>query len=232
MTNTTHDIGTVDDGFHEIHLSGKQLVFLFMATTVVSVVIFLLGVMVGRGVPVQRQTSDALTDPTVVAAAAPAPLAPSQSTPPPPVADAEPAASEPPPPAPETDELSYKKRLEGEASTADRLKPRAASTPAPARAAKPAPRAPEPTATAGTALVGTPQAGTWVVQVHALRDRTVANGIVQRLIAKNYPAFLVASGPPTGTYKVHVGRFKDREQAARVVERLKNEEQFNSWITQ
>jgi len=39
-----------EDGFHEIHLSGKQLVFLFMATTIVSVVIFLCGVLVGRGV--------------------------------------------------------------------------------------------------------------------------------------------------------------------------------------
>src|SRR5918993_5349545 len=40
-----------DEGFHEIQLNGKQLVFLFMAATVVSVVIFLCGVMVGRGVP-------------------------------------------------------------------------------------------------------------------------------------------------------------------------------------
>ena len=39
-----------DEGFHEIQLNGKQLVFLFMAATVVSVVIFLCGVMVGRGV--------------------------------------------------------------------------------------------------------------------------------------------------------------------------------------
>ena len=39
-----------EEGFHEIQLSGKQLVFLFMATTVVSVVIFLCGVLVGRGV--------------------------------------------------------------------------------------------------------------------------------------------------------------------------------------
>ena len=40
-----------DDGFSEIQLSGKQLVFLFMATTVIAVVIFLCGVLVGRGVP-------------------------------------------------------------------------------------------------------------------------------------------------------------------------------------
>ena len=39
-----------DEGFHEIQLSGKQLVFLFMATTIVAVVIFLCGVQVGRNV--------------------------------------------------------------------------------------------------------------------------------------------------------------------------------------
>ena len=43
-----------DEGFHEIQLNGKQLVFLFMAATVVSVVIFLCGVMVGRGVRAER----------------------------------------------------------------------------------------------------------------------------------------------------------------------------------
>ena len=42
---TTHD-----DAFREIQLSGKQLVFLFMATTVVFIVIFLCGILVGRGV--------------------------------------------------------------------------------------------------------------------------------------------------------------------------------------
>ena len=42
-----------DEGFHEIELKGKQLVFLFMAATVVAVVIFLCGVMVGRGVAIR-----------------------------------------------------------------------------------------------------------------------------------------------------------------------------------
>ena len=44
-----------DDAFHEIQLNGKQLVFLFMAATVVSVVIFLCGVLVGRGVRSDRE---------------------------------------------------------------------------------------------------------------------------------------------------------------------------------
>jgi cell division septation protein DedD len=48
-----------DDGFHEIQLNGKQLVFLFMAATVVSVVIFLCGVLVGRGVRTERTVAQA-----------------------------------------------------------------------------------------------------------------------------------------------------------------------------
>ena len=45
-----------DSGIREIQLSGKQLVFLFMASVVLIVSVFLLGVSVGRGVHgVQRR---------------------------------------------------------------------------------------------------------------------------------------------------------------------------------
>ena len=47
-----------DEGFREIQLNGKQLVFLFMAVTVVSVVIFLCGVLVGRGVVRAQQIGE------------------------------------------------------------------------------------------------------------------------------------------------------------------------------
>src|SRR5688500_2754364 len=55
-----------DQGFREIQLSGKQLVFLFMASVVVAVGVFLLGVSVGRGVrqtagPAGTQMADAST---------------------------------------------------------------------------------------------------------------------------------------------------------------------------
>jgi len=62
-----------DEGVHEIQLNGKQLVFMFMAVTVVAVVIFLCGVMVGRGVraphtlEASEQTTETTVDPTVVA---------------------------------------------------------------------------------------------------------------------------------------------------------------------
>ena len=55
---------TTDDGFHEIQLNGKQLVFLFMAATVVSVVIFLCGVLVGRGVRAERTVAQSLRSTT------------------------------------------------------------------------------------------------------------------------------------------------------------------------
>ncbi|MFN7977084.1 MAG: SPOR domain-containing protein [Vicinamibacterales bacterium] len=70
-------MASADDDVREIQLSGKQLVFLFMAVTVVSVVIFLCGVLVGRGVQlhpaaVAEQGSaaptDVVPDPTAPAA--------------------------------------------------------------------------------------------------------------------------------------------------------------------
>lgn len=55
-----------DDAFHEIQLNGKQLVFMFMAVTVVSVVIFLCGVLVGRGVRVERTRAAEFAEPSAV----------------------------------------------------------------------------------------------------------------------------------------------------------------------
>ena len=226
MADATHDIQ--DDGFHEIHLSGKQLVFLFMATTVVSVVIFLCGVLVGRGVRAEQGPESLLGDPVEASSTAPAasPYTSAQS----PQVAAEPPA---PPAESEDDALRYAQRLQDETVPAETLKP---APPAPAPGPEPAParsrRAqPETPAAEPAAASAGAQPGTWVVQVHALRDRGVANGIVQRLARKGYPAFLVASGPPAGIYRVHVGRYRERAEAERIVERLKKEEQFKPWIT-
>src|SRR5688500_20144033 len=77
---------TTDDAFHEIQLNGKQLVFMFMAVTVVAVVIFLCGVMVGRGVRAPRATEladsaiETSLDPTASVAPAPSSTAGSSSS--------------------------------------------------------------------------------------------------------------------------------------------------------
>lgn len=247
MADNIHNAS--DDGFHEIQLSGKQLVFLFMATTVVSVVIFLCGVLVGRGVRAER-IGDVRDS---AAAGAPAPT----DT----VADAGPPAAEPPsPPAEGETPLSYKARLESDKPAAETLKP-AAETPRPApEKTKPAPETPRPapetprpapaealrppadTGKPATALPAPPprpvasaraSRDTWVVQIVALRDRGTASSIVQRLSGKGYPAFVVnpAAGAPAPVFKVQVGRYADRDEAEQVKRRLEKEEQFKPWIS-
>ena len=127
-----------DDGFHEIQLNGKQLVFLFMAATVVSVVIFLCGVLVGRGVRVER--GSVLADASL-SAAVPEPAAQQPAaTPTPPGSD--PTAVAPPPPV---DDLSYFSRLESETPPAEALKEPPAKAPAAAERTRPAEsRTPKP----------------------------------------------------------------------------------------
>src|SRR5260221_9727678 len=106
-----------DDGFHEIQLNGKQLVFLFMAATVVSVVIFLCGVLVGRGVRAERGgvAENAATTSAVDTSPQPAPAPPAQLP-----AGSDPTAAAAPPPV---DDLSYFNRLEKSKAPAEQLKP-------------------------------------------------------------------------------------------------------------
>jgi DedD protein len=234
-----------DDGFHEIQLSGKQLVFLFMATTVISVVIFICGVLVGRTVHTGTvSAADAATAATGAATVA-------QSTAPP--------AVDPPAPAAEGT-LSYPKRLDADKPPTEELKPagetkKAEPVPAPSQpasqpapvveapppapapvatpAATPAPVAAKPAAPAipAPATAGA-RPGTWAVQVAALTDRAAAAAVVQRLSGKGYPAFVVtpAAGAPVQSYKVQVGRYSERSEAEQIAGRLKKEEQFQPWI--
>ena len=113
---------------HEIQLNGKQLVFMFMAATVVSVVIFLCGVMVGRGV--RQPLTDALT---ANAAALPDSAAPSET---PSLRLTQPVE---PAPAPDREALTYGS-LEATVPGDEPLRPAATPRPAvaPAVADKPA----------------------------------------------------------------------------------------------
>jgi cell division septation protein DedD len=211
----SHD--TAEDGFHEIQLSGKQLVFLFIVTTSVLVAVFLCGVLVGRGARSPRGEEPA----AVAAAEQPGP-------------DAAPPAAAPPTPAAEAaDELSYHKRLQGEGAAAETIKPRPADTPDPPAAEPPPPAAARPTASQRSDVPSAGRPGMWVVQVIATRDETVAGTVVKRLTGKGYPAFLVnpAAGAAQPFYKVHVGRYNDRREAEQVSLRIKKEEQFQPWIS-
>jgi DedD protein len=240
VTDLSHDAG--EDAFHEIQLSGKQLVFLFMVTTVISVVIFLCGVLVGRGVHAEQANAGATAATTgqnePVSAAGPGATdrTPSPSvTPPAPPAEGQPQLSYPntlqsaKPPAEDLRAPAAESKKTAEATTS------AAAAPAPQPEVRTPPAASAPPAAAPTpaaASTGASKSGVWAVQVVALTDRAAANQVVQRLSAKGYPAFLVnpQAGAPVQNYKVQVGRFADRAEAEQVKTRLKKEEQFEPWI--
>lgn len=220
MSELSHD--TAEDGFHEIQLSGKQLVFLFILVTFASVVIFLCGVLVGRGARAVRGE-----EPAEISAEVTTPASPQA------VPGSGPPAAEPPAPAPEADELSYHKRLQGADAPKDELKAPASAVATPPSPAQPAPALKTGAAPPPAAAPAAGRTGAWVVQVVALQDRAVATSLVTRLNGKGYPAFLVttAAGSVPRMYKVQVGRYNDKREAEQIRQRLEKEEQFKPWIS-
>lgn len=225
---------TTDDGFHEIQLNGKQLVFLFMAVTVVSVVIFLCGVLVGQGV----RTGTEVQASEVAPGADPIVAEPTGSAP----SGADAAAP------PSQERLTYPDTLGDRDS-----KPAPLSEPAPSRtpsarsesadlpepepaAARPA-RTPAPsttsapTAPAPSSVAGEPVGRGYAIQVAALRERAEAEAMVRRLTGKGYAAYLLApaAGAPS-MYRVRIGKFEAQREAQRVAGRLQKEEKFKPWI--
>jgi cell division protein FtsN len=221
-----------DEGFREIQLNGKQLVFLFMAATVVSVLIFLFGVMVGRGA---KPSSAGVAGAEIAADAAAPPADPSPS----PSASSAPPSGTALPPAP-ADELTYPDRLQRNTPVQETLKP-----PAPVQdsaghhAPAPTPPPPDIPAAVSTPLVKSaqgvvsePPGPGYVVQVAAPQDRQAAETLAKQLIAKGYPAFVMdpMKGAPKQLYRVRVGKYKNRKEAEEVASRLEKVEGFAPWI--
>ena len=233
MAGVTHD-----DGFHEIQLNGKQLVFLFMAVTVVSVVIFLCGVLVGRGVRLDGGVSAA----TATVEGGPG------EVPPPPVDATSPSGT------PGTAEagISYPETLSKATAPNDKLQPPSeapapkaeplaeppAAAPAPAaesKEAKAKPPTPAPAEKKAEAppnpALAEPQGPGMAVQVSAFRVRGEAEALATRLVGKGYKAYVVSPAPGApALFRVRVGKFKEQREADRISQKLKKEEQFDPWI--
>lgn len=201
---------THEDGFREIQLSGKQLVFYCMAALVFIVVVFLMGVQVGRGVLAQRG----------VPGAGDAGAFARDTEPPPPPASVSQGST----PVTAGEKLSYAERLSSPDPPAERMK-KVDDASASARTSSAEPRR-DPAATPGE-----PAGSGFEIQVGALRERALADSIAKRLVAKGYPAYVVppAKGTPD-PYRVRVGRYKDRREADTVAAKLQKEEQFKPWV--
>ena len=229
-----------DEGFHEIQLNGKQLVFLFMAATVVSVVIFLCGVLVGRGV--RSQLGGVADTSTAGTVAETMPTTQAEAPAPAPAPGSDPTKATPP----AAEELSYFNRLEKQTAPAEQLKPApergvqppaaapaaAVHTPPPAPAKEPV-RAPSPAAAPAVAPASSEPSGQgFAVQIAALNVRSEADAIAKRLSSKGYAAYVLtpANGTPS-VFRVRVGKFNTRREAETVAARLQKEEQFKPWVT-
>lgn len=200
-----------DDGaYYEVQLNNKQLVFFFMATLAIAVVVFLCGVMVGRGVRdatlAAAQNDIAATSKTTAPEAKPA------------VAQSEP-------------KLDYAERLENDQERHE-LEPVSSESPetvarsTPRSKAPPPPPPPKPRAT----TLGASE-GAFTIQVVALKTEDAAKSLLNRLKQKNYRAYLEAGGE-AGLHRVRVGRFPTRAEAEKVAQKLRDEEKFKPYITQ
>ena len=204
-----------DDGIHEISLNGKTLVFIFMATTVLLVVTFLLGVMVGRGardlqgMNPEVLIGDALEEDLVEEfEVAPEVVLPGDET-------------------VQMGDLSYPGRLtspdviqesvnpdsdlieevrpsEDESSITEQLPLRSSSL--------------------ESVKVG------FTVQVTAVRNREDAEAMLEQLRSDDYPAYLLEPDASAEFYRVRVGRNLDQKEADDMRRRLE-EAQFPAWVT-
>ena len=200
-----------DDGaYYEVQLNNKQLVFFFMATLAIAVVVFLCGVMVGRGV---RDATLATVSNDIAAGT----LTPS--------AEETPPSTEKPKP-----KLDYPDRLET-GSVQNKLESVKSESPETTlRKTRPKPAQPKPAPVRRAVTLGGSQ-GAFAVQVVALKTEDAARSLLSRLQNKNYRAYLEAGGE-AGLHRVRVGRFSTRAEAEKVVQKLRDEERFKPYITQ
>jgi DedD protein len=220
-----------DEGFHEIQLGKKQLLFVFMAAALLAVVIFSLGVWVGQGVrhPETEVAADVTPD-------SPAPITPdatklapneldyaarlSDGKTAPAAGTATPPQTKPvePPTPPETEPAPEPKS----APPADKKAAPRSAAPVPEEKPAPAVNTPPPPPA---------KAGSVTLQVGAFNDKNTAEKLVTRLKTKGYAAYVfTAPGVPYG-YKVRVGPLADKAEADKVSARLKKEEGFSPFIT-
>jgi DedD protein len=211
-----------DQDFHEIQLSGKQLLFGFISAVVLLVVIFLLGVSVGRGVRTDEagaaQAAAAAPSDTVVSATPPPATTPQPGDlnyqqvlkgAPPPVStppDVQPPASPPsaaanPPASGAGDPQKPSPAPATPPGDAGKAAATAQSTPPPATDKKPAP----------------PAGGAWYAQLGAYGTERAAESVMKDATAKGFKPTVSPYGQ---FFRVRIGPFATQAEAEREKARL------------
>jgi DedD protein len=220
-----------DDGFHEIQLNGKQLVFLGIATTLVSVVIFLCGVLVGRGVKpldtvAQAAGPQAFDTPLVTSSpsVAPGAISTPSPAPPPPSTPAPTGATAAVAGAAATDGDTEPTPLGDDPDASPVPAPAAAATAAPA-SAKPAAVEPKATAKVETPKPAAKPAPVQAAVVPPAVKPPVKPAAVPAPVAPKptpAPTAVATTAPATagGKIAVQVGAFNTRREADALAKRL------------
>ncbi len=206
-----------DSGYYEVQLNNKQLIAFFVGTLAIAVVVFLCGVMIGRGV---RDATLAASQNEISSGIS---------------SDVEERSSS----FRDAPQLDYAERLEGE-SVQQALQPVTSESPE-MTLAQVAQKNTKPVneevnealsvkELPENALLGYNK-GVFTIQVVALKTEDAAHSLLSRLQQKNYRAYLEA-GMDAGLHRVRVGRFETRAEAEKVVQKLRDEEKFRPYITQ
>jgi len=186
--------------------SAKQLVFLSMTAAVVAVIVFLCGVLVGRGVPVRRPLGATAAAELGNGGAVDLGVAGNPTE-----IDGSPL-----------DDLSYFSRLHS-------VEPAPETLEATTETQRDGEDGLGVTFLEALVLSGD---GDFAVQVTALRGADEAADVAAGLVEKGYPAFVVdpTPGTPVAVHRVRVGPYTDRTDADHIRDRLEIEEQFKPWV--
>jgi cell division septation protein DedD len=242
---------------YDIQLTNKQLIFYFLAGATGLILAFLAGVMVGKGVD-SSKTGEARNgrsvreEPVVAVNEEPSPLPTGSPERIDNLTYAQRLGSEKPP-----EDTLQAGRAMGTASVTPTPASRPSAAPGPSGSPKPAaalaaspivitaPRiTPTPVATAKATPTPKPAPtpkptpapklgapGTLTIQVGAYKDKASADGVMNRLKAKGYHAYVVApAGTGAGLFGVRVGAFTARVDAERIKSRLEEREKFKPYI--
>ncbi|HSP06988.1 MAG TPA: SPOR domain-containing protein [Acidobacteriota bacterium] len=239
-----------EKSYYEIQLDNKQLILVFLAGVTVCVLVFILGVMVGKGKKEAEMVSASRNEIT------PVKPQPDLSQP----QEIQPAAEQAKTPADQGTHKNKKGEPAGQQQVAatqpskgdgmvyddlDKTDKEAPLTPKPQPAAPAkqttadalkdvASKTQEPPAeTAPPDNNASKNGGTrYTVQVMATGSKEKAEQQLNYLKSKGYTAFMSeeTTGSGSNVYKVRVGKFADSESAKKIATRLKEELKLETWV--
>lgn len=236
-----------EKSYYEIQLDNKQLILVFLAGVTVCVLIFILGVLVGKG---KKETEMALaghngmTTPKMVQPETRMPQEPSVATDEPKTDKQDKQQDKKNKKAKDDakngsgQEYSFYDLDKPESKNTQLMKPDAAKKPEqnttkvtePAKTdgqMKPAGKPVEQVAPAATTDDSSDTGQKFTVQVMATASKDKAQQQLAALKAKGYTAFMDEDG---SVYKVRVGRFKDSDSAKKMASRLKDDLKLETWV--